>query len=130
MKRSTHRFDAAAAASVGEITYAPLSDTGNRPPQVLFFFDDGAPGALGFPENGVSVMFARPPGVDIRAEVESMTSSRVSIRDSRPGHGRAHVADVTVWASGPDPLTEETVAIASALYWSWWRALDMRGDAP
>ena len=27
-------------------------------------------------------------------------------------------------------ITEETVAIASAIYWSWWRARDMHGEAP
>jgi len=41
-----------------------------------------------------------------------------------PGHGfnseRSQRAGYTI--------TEETVAIASAIYWSWWRARDMRGE--
>ena len=27
-------------------------------------------------------------------------------------------------------ITEETIAVASAIYWSWWRARDMHGEAP
>jgi len=42
-------------------------------------------------------------------------------------------ADVTVRTGshvGHEDITTETIAIASALYWSWWRAMDMRGEAP
>jgi len=38
-----------------------------------------------------------------------------------------NVCNVIVDAAGHD-LTEETVAIASAIYWSWWRARDMQGE--
>lgn len=90
---------------------------GNRPPKVHWVV-----------ETGSAVMGASPPGAHIRAEAETMNSSRVTIRDMRPNHGHAHIADVTVWASGPEPLTEETIAVASAIYWSWWRAMDMHGE--
>ena len=113
------RFDSDIAHDKSTATYAPMGDTGNRPPKVYWVV-----------ETGSSVMGASPPGARIRAEAESMNSSRVTMRDARPDHGHAHIADVTVWASGPEPLTEETIAVASAIYWSWWRALDMHGEAP
>jgi hypothetical protein len=112
-------FDSDLAHDKSTATYAPMSDAGNRPPKVHWVV-----------ETGSSVMVASPPGARIRAEAESMNSSRVTMRDARPDHGHAHIADVTVWASGPEPLTEETIAVASAIYWSWWRALDMHGEAP
>lgn len=113
------KFDSDIAHDKSTATYAPVSDTGNRPPRVHWIVEPGS-----------AVMGAFPPGASIRAEAESMNSSRVAIRDTRTGHSSAHIADVTVWASGPEPLTEETIAVASAIYWSWWRAMDMHGEAP
>lgn len=113
------RFDPYIAHATGTESYAPLSDSGSRPPKVHWAVDIDP-----------SFMAASPPGAHIRAEVESVSSSRVTMRDTRPDHGHAHIADVTVWATGSEPLTEETIAVASAIYWSWWRALDMRGEAP
>lgn len=80
------------------------------------------------------VMIAEPAGARIRCDVEGPRKSRVTIKTSI-GRGPnyvppEHIADVTVHATGDDDLTTETIAIASAIYWSWWRARDMKGEAP
>ena len=98
-----------------DATYAPLSAAGNRPPAVRF--------KLLSP----TVLVAHPPGASIRCELEEWDCSHVVIRSTL----REHIARVTVHPEhGHDDITEETIAIASALYWSWWRAQDMRGCAP
>lgn len=103
-------------------TYAPLSDAGNRPPRVRFE-------TL---EPHGHVMTACPPGAFIRCELEEANRSRVTIRESEPDElgWRHHIADVSVHRPDGHDITTETIAIASALYWSWWRAMDMRGAAP
>ena len=121
------RFDSDAAHEVSRETYAPLSDTWNRPPRVHF-------------EASGHVMTACPPGASIRCELECDNASRVTIREAEPDAlgWRHHIVDVTelvetrkaVHATGDDDITTETIAIASALYWSWWRAMDMRGETP
>jgi len=115
----SHRFDSDTAHDLGTATYAPLSDAGHRPPSVHFVCgDDGA------------TLCASPPGARIACECDTDGRSRVRIRDMRPGHAGEHIADVTVWAPEDATLTEETIAVASAIYWSWWRARDMHGEAP
>jgi hypothetical protein len=61
---------------------APMSNAGNRPPKVHWVV-----------ETGSSVMGASPPGARIRAEAESMNSSRVTMRDTRPDHEWSRAAD-------------------------------------
>lgn len=109
-------FSARIADATCRATHAPLSDTGNRPPQVFFrLIGDGA------------FIRAEPQAAVISCEANAKErESRVTIRDK----SGAHVADVTVHVPGDADLTEETIAVASALYWSWWRALDMRGELP
>ena len=109
-------FDRSVADSVCRSTHAPLSDTGNRPPQVFFrVIGDGA------------FMRAEPHAAVMSCEVNAKEpEARVTIRDK----SGQHVADVTVHVPADADLTEETIAIASGLYWSWWRALDMRGELP
>lgn len=106
------RFDAELAESLSAATFAPGVRFGHYPPRVHF-------GASG------DVMTAGPPGARICCELERDDASRVSIRTVTG----EHIAAVTVHAEGRD-ITHETVAIASALYWSWWRARDMHGEAP
>ena len=116
------RFDSEQATELGRETYAPSSDAGNRPPRVRFE-------TL---EPHGHVMTACPPGAFIRCELEEPACSRVTIREALPDESgcRRHIADVTVHSgSSDDDITTETIAIASALYWSWWRARDMRGEA-
>ena len=111
------RFNAVRVHELCEFTYAPKSGPGRDggyPPRVRFDVH----------EPGGAVMTSRPPGVRIRCELEQPTESRVTIRT----HAGDHVCDLTVHATGPDDITEETVAIASAIYWSWWRAKDMHGE--
>jgi len=50
--------------------------------------------------------------------------------ECRDLHEVEHIADVIVTPGAGYTITEETVAIASAIYWSWWRARDMHGEAP
>jgi hypothetical protein len=68
-------------------------------------------------------MRANPPGAVIRCELERFDRSWVTIR----ALDGAHIATVVVVPPAPNDVTEETVAIASALYWSWWRAEEMHG---
>jgi len=102
------------ADEVSGDTFAPLDDNGDRPPRV--FFEVRSP----------HVMLAEPDGAHIRCELERDDQSRVTIREDA---GR-HIADVTVHIPDSEEATEETIAIASARYWSWWRARAMRGEAP
>lgn len=112
------RFDSEIASELGRETYAPLSDAGNRPPRVFFEVDREHP----------TRMTACPPGALITCLMcEDTSVVRIETTEHR------HIADVTVRTGdhvGHDDLTTEAVAIASALYWSWWRAMDMRGEAP
>ncbi len=107
------RFDSDEATVVSCATYAPCSAAGNWPPQVHFTATD-------------HVMTAEPPGARIRCELEQPDASRVTIRTT----AGEHIAAVTVHIPPGEMPTEETIAIASALYWSWWRARDLRGEAP
>lgn len=94
-------------------TYA-LSSAGNQPPSVEFKFHSN------------SLMVAKPPGVTICCEATNEFTSHVIIRSHERGQGvDPHIAEITVHARDRD-LTMETMEIASALYWSWWRAQDMR----
>lgn len=113
------QFDEAKARQAGE-AYAPLSDAGNRPPRVSFRVDADHP----------TRMTARPPGAFILCLMCSDTEASV-VRIETADH--RHIADVTVRTGdhvGRYDLTTETIAIASAIYWSWWRARDMYGEAP
>lgn len=109
------RFDPDTATELGRNTHAPLSDAGNRPPQVHFEWQ------------GPMLMQANPPGAQIECATDGIEdASAVAIMTS----DGEHIAKVIVRVPSGGDLTEETIAIASALYWSWWRAMDMRGEAP
>jgi len=56
--------------------------------------------------------------------------SHARLNDMRQGHEGEHIADVIVTPGAGYTITEETIAVASAIYWSWWRARDMHGEAP
>ena len=114
-----NQFDPVTAAEVSRETYAPKSDAGNWPPRISFAVSPGG-----------GVMKATPPMAMITAEWINSQTSDLTIRDVRGDTPGVHVATVTVRAHGPYDLTTETIAIASAIYWSWWRALDMRGEIP
>jgi hypothetical protein len=75
------------------------------------------PPLLDFDVRSPHVMLAEPPGARIRCELERDDASRVVIRES----DGSHIADITVHAHAA-VITDETIAIASAIYWSWWRA--------
>lgn len=119
MSKSEMRFDADIAHDKSTATFAPVSDAGNRPPHVHFVLLEGG-----------ATMAASPPGARIDCELETDGYSHVRLHDMRSGHQREHIADVRVRAPEDSDLTEETIAIASAIYWSWWRARDMHGEAP
>lgn len=112
------RFDSEVARDASAATYAPMSDARHRPPRV--HFDVG----------GFGAMSASPPGVRIVCELVEYGRARVRLSDARPEHRGEHIADVIVVADAGHTITEETIAIASAIYWSWWRARDMCGEAP
>lgn len=69
-------------------------------------------------------MFANPPGATIRCLSINKDSALVEIKDNQD----KHIAYVMVLKNAEVPdLTSETVAIASALYWSWWRGEELQG---
>lgn len=112
------RFDPATAERVCRESYAPLSDAGNCPPRVFFEVDPERP----------TRMTATPPGARIECVLLSDCDSDSSIVRIATSEHR-HIADVTVRTGshvGHEDITTETIAIASALYWSWWRGCDMR----
>jgi hypothetical protein len=118
---SKGRFDSDAAAELGRETFAPLSDAGNRPPNVHYRV----------PSQEGDLMLAEPPGARIECVTGDGGSSRVTIYDAGTHPAEPTIiADVTVHVPEGATLTEETIAISSALYWSWWRARDMHGEAP
>lgn len=112
------RFDSDIAEDVSTMTYAPRSDSGRRPPRVRFaVLEDGAS------------MTAAPPGARIDCEIENDQHAQVRIVDMRTGKWE-HIANVQVRAPDGCDITTEAITIASAIYWSWWRARDMQGEAP
>lgn len=94
----------------------PLSDSGKKPPDIYFTVDANAP----------TRMTANPPGAAIECLMCTDTeASVVRITTAPPFRPHLHIADVTVRTGehvGHEDLTSETILIASALYWSWWRA--------
>jgi hypothetical protein len=84
----------------------------NIPPSIDFKVD----------ERDRETMTAEPPLASITCALLSDHSSRVLII-SNEGE---HIADVRVHVGDSrTTISDETVAIASALYWSWWRARDL-----
>lgn len=111
------RFDHGRADELSRGTYPPHGPAPDRTPPRIFFTVD--------PEIQTR-MTASPPGASILClMVDGEDASIVRITTAQ----HEHIADITVrcGASQVD-LTEETIAIASAIYWSWWRAKDMRGE--
>ena len=103
-------YDGDTATDVSRETWAPSG--GGTPPRV--YFEHPMPDRL----------TASPPGARIRCDLlQDGASSLVTIRTIDGDH----IAEVTVHAPLGEDTTTETLAIASALYWSWWRAQDMRG---
>lgn len=114
------RYNADLARKLGENTYAALSDAGNRPPNIEFSLSP----------NGL-VLTARPDG----AAIQCVWLGIVAGDPSRRAPGSAirvteddgtHIAHIIAFTPQDGDDTEEAIAIASALYWSWWRARDMR----
>ena len=108
------RFNQVTAEECSAATYPPPADSGTCPPRVFF--------ALDSPHR----MIAKPPGALIRCDLHRFDQSLVTIRTTE----REHIAEVMVIVPPSEDATKETIAIASALYWSWWRARDMHGEAP
>lgn len=116
------RFYSDLGADVGRVNYAPASSDGNYPPRVFFEVDHEASGL---------VMTASPPGCSIECLYVDDRSFRVIVYDVREHPAEPSIiAHVTVHVPDGEDHTQEAIAIASALYWSWWRACDMRGEAP
>lgn len=103
---------------IADRTHPPAG--GATPPQIRFVVDD----------DRANRMTASPPGAFIECFcTEDPEVSVVRIRTA----SHKHIADIRVHTGthvGAESLTDETIAIASAIYWSWWRACDMRGEAP
>lgn len=104
-------FDPDVATSVSEGTFAPIIVDWERPPRVHFEVSTSR-----------RLMTANPPGASIYCEGYGR-GSLVRILDTNG----AHIADVTVHTPIGGDETEETIAIATAIYWSWWRAEAMHG---
>lgn len=102
-------FDA--PKKVEHVAPAPTG-TGKLPPEVDFKIANLRDG-----------LDATPPGARISCGLHLGVSR---IRIVRADNGE-HIAHVRIEDAGPYTLTDETIAIASALYWSWWRSEDMRG---
>lgn len=111
MERMSHFTD----PSIADRTYPPPG--GETPPRIYFTVDDDS-----------TRMIASPPGAFIEARcTDEPDVSAVRIRSFDHGH----IADIRVHAGSDSiaSLTDETIAIASAIYWSWWRACEMRRQA-
>jgi hypothetical protein len=110
-------FSSGSMTAAVESENPPPSDSGARPPVVDFMVD----------EDDDSVMTASPPGATIRCsliDVGDKQGSLVTIMDRAGGH----IAHVTVLLGNSDEdLTTETILVSCAIYWSWWRAEDMKG---
>lgn len=93
------------------IAPAPTS-TGKLPPEVDFKINTKR-----------DRLDASPPGATISC-VYNGGPSTIMVRRTDTGE---HIAHVAIVSTGSYTITDETIAIASALYWSWWRSEDMRG---
>lgn len=91
---------------------APTS-TGKLPPEVDFKLSTEC-----------DRLKATPPGARIVCRLADDGSSQIRIRRA---DNDEHIAHVAIVNPGPYSITDETIAIASALYWSWWRSEDLRG---
>lgn len=96
---------------------APAGD-GNIPPHIEYQVQ-GSRGQF---------LLAAPPGARIECEAENLESASVLIIDTRPVQAIV-IANVTVRVPDGRSMTEEVAKIASALYWSWWRARYTRDEA-
>lgn len=105
------RFSAEKAAEVCANNYAPPDPAfGGTPPQVFFdMWDD-------------TTLLAAPEGALLQCDWLEPRKSRVTVTEEDGAHVAVVVAETPV---GSDD-TEEAIAIASALYWSWWRAWKLR----
>lgn len=111
MKR---KYDAAAAGAASA-TIPPEDDGRAAPPLVQFAVNRCNP----------SWMFAEPPGARIACHLAKTGVSDVAVC-TRDGE---HIALIEVRRpeDSATDITTETIAIASAIYWSWWRAERMHG---
>ncbi len=101
---SARRFDPSPSA-------LPNSEQ-NMPPAIRFEVE----------ERDRETMTADPPMASITCALLSDHSSRVLII----GNDGEHIADVRVHVGASRvSISDETVAIASAIYWSWWRSRDL-----
>lgn len=124
-----NRFSIEAVKFANEARVIPGCEA--RPPHVHF---DVAVGRS-------FVMTAQPPGVVIHCELldSGPPASHVVIHTRPPivalPGANAHLdsevlADVIVHLGDGNDITKETISIASAIYWSWWRCQWMKGVAP
>ena len=104
-------YDQEVAESVSRDTYAPADDDSISPPRLFFSL------------RSTTVFVASPPGALVTCTLTGDRESRVRVLSTQA----VHVADVTVHVPDCEDTTTETIAIASALYWSWWRAERMHG---
>ncbi len=102
------------AAEAASATFPPSCSSMESPPLVHF---ELAP-------SDARWMFAQPPLARIACQLKSDRSSKVTIVTS----DYDHIALIDVHAPEDDStdITTETIAIASAIFWSWWRAERMR----
>lgn len=74
---------------------------------------------------------ATPPGALIHVDWIDNLCANVSLYDSRRGFGEEVIARVRAYLCGRTAdIGEEATRIAAAVYWSWWRELEARGEAP
>lgn len=105
------KYDPEIAKATSEATFAPLSDTGNRPPKVHFEVSSSG-----------RFMTAFTPCAQIDCSLGDRGSCvRIGSNDG------TLIAHVQVFLPICLDYTKETIAIATALYWSWWQAEDMDG---
>lgn len=71
------------------------------------------------------VLVANPPGAEITCTCEGSNTASVVIVDTRDSNKHYHVANVIVRCPENITIANEATQIASALYWSWWRALEV-----
>ncbi len=107
------RFSAEKAAEVCASNYAPPDPAfGGTPPQVFFEMWDE------------TTLLSAPEGALLQCDWLEPRRSRVTVTEADGLN--THIASVIVETPEGGDDTEEAIAIASALYWSWWRAWQLR----
>ena len=86
-----------------------------QPPSIQFYTP--------LTNNDSTILLADPPGAQITCTYVNENTASLVILDIRDTDQYYHIANITVFSPEGVAIADEVTQIASALYWSWWRAL-------